>query len=79
MNCQQILDLLVDYLDGELDPAMAGQLETHLKQCPECVEFIDTYCQTSTICRQALSVDMPAPHKASLFQFLRDQLQSPPS
>jgi anti-sigma factor RsiW len=30
------------YLDGELAPAEARDIETHLGQCPECTRFIDS-------------------------------------
>ncbi len=79
MNCERIVDLLVDYFDGELEEQTAHRLEGHLQDCPGCVKFIETYRQTGSICREALRVEMPAPVKSTLFQFLRTQLQSPTS
>ena len=77
LNCQKIMDLLVDYVDGELDPETAQKLEEHLQGCSPCVKFIDSYRQTGAICRDALSIEMPEPLKSSLFEFLRNELQSP--
>jgi len=35
-ECQRIADLLEGTRPGELDPAVAGQVEAHLAQCPSC-------------------------------------------
>lgn len=77
MDCQQLVDLVVDYLDGDLGRDKEQRLETHLDDCPECVEFLDSYRQTGTVCRRALKIEMPAPLQSTLLEFLRSELQSP--
>ena len=76
MNCQQIVDLLVDYLDGDLAAEQEQRLEEHLESCPPCVKFIDSYRSTSTVCRRALTIEMPGAVKSTLFDFLRTELTS---
>ena len=77
MNCDQIIDLLVDYIDGDLGQTKTRRLEEHLDCCPRCVEFIDTYRETGHVCRRALRVEMPQQLKRSLFDFLRAEIRSP--
>lgn len=77
MKCQQIIDLLVEYIDGDLGPDKTRRLETHLDDCPPCVNFVETYRRTGTVCRRALSsVEMPGAVESTLFEFLRTELQS---
>lgn len=37
--CQEIDDLLSEYLDGELDARGAARVEVHLATCPPCARF----------------------------------------
>lgn len=69
-DCPQMMDLLVDYLDGELDPKARDQLEHHLELCPPCVSFLETYKETGKVCRKALETQMPAALKQNLKSFL---------
>lgn len=36
MSCETLADKLTGYLDGELDPRDAGEVESHLRQCVTC-------------------------------------------
>ena len=36
MNCQKALELIDPYVDRELDPTQAADVERHLDQCEEC-------------------------------------------
>ena len=53
MVCKEVIRRLSDYLDGELDPALARELTRHLEHCEDCKIIIDTtrktievYCST---------------------------------
>ena len=39
--CNQVVELLTDYLEGALDPEMRRRVEAHLDLCPPCVVFLD--------------------------------------
>lgn len=77
LTCQKLADLLVDYVDGDLDADTEAEFEEHLQRCPPCVDFIAKYRRTGAICREVLTIEMPQPLKSSLFEFLRSELQSP--
>ncbi len=36
MGCEEALDRLFEYLDGELDPGEAARVEEHLEICKRC-------------------------------------------
>ena len=69
-DCPDMVDLLVDYLEDELDPTKKTELEKHLELCPPCVNFIESYQNTSKVCRAALKKNMPVELKSNLKAFL---------
>lgn len=38
--CLLFVELVTGYLDGTLDPPMHEAMTTHLKQCPDCWEYL---------------------------------------
>jgi anti-sigma factor RsiW len=46
-TCQQVVELVSDYLDGLLDPDNAAAVAAHLEQCPGCREYVQQM-QTTT-------------------------------
>jgi anti-sigma factor RsiW len=40
MNCRDLNELLVDYVDGRLDPAEQRKLERHLEACDNCSALV---------------------------------------
>lgn len=69
-ECPEMMDLIVDYLEEELDDEERRHLEFHLELCPPCMNFLQTYKQTGTVCREALERQMPSALKSSLHDFL---------
>jgi Glycosyl hydrolases family 15/Putative zinc-finger len=39
--CQQVVELLGDYLEGTLEPPLYRDVDSHLAACPECRLFLD--------------------------------------
>lgn len=42
MTCEQAMELLSPWLDGELDPELQKALEAHFEACPNCKALADT-------------------------------------
>ena len=42
MNCRELLELLSEYIEGELPPELRGEIECHVEECPQCKLVIDT-------------------------------------
>jgi anti-sigma factor RsiW len=65
MTCQELLDFLMDYVDGQLPAAQLDSFEQHLRACPPCVHYVDSYRETAalgqSICHQddALPPEVP--------------------
>ncbi|MCL0092788.1 zf-HC2 domain-containing protein [Dehalococcoidia bacterium] len=54
MNCKDIGQLLVAYLDGEVTPGERGAIDAHLSTCPGCREDLEALTITQKRFRQAL-------------------------
>jgi anti-sigma factor RsiW len=44
--CRELFERLSEYLDGELDPALCSEAESHLGDCPPCREFLESLRRT---------------------------------
>lgn len=74
-TCKQIAALLVDYLNGRLDPTVQRQFKKHLSICPDCVGFINTYKKTVKSTAALRSDQLPPKVRDNLLSFLRDKLR----
>lgn len=74
-NCKESINLLVDFLDGSMDPEEEKALISHLEQCPPCVDFVKTYRATPDLCKRALAKTMPPELSAKLTDFLRNKIR----
>ncbi len=74
MDCCDLLDLLVDFLDGDLEEARASRVKFHLDWCKPCADFLESYRDTGPLCKKALAREMPPEIKTKLFEALRQEL-----
>lgn len=74
-TCQDCIDLLLDYVDGELAPDVRARLEAHFGGCAPCVDFLASYRATPQLCRKAVANRMPDDVAAKLGDFLRTEMK----
>lgn len=70
-SCKKSIDLLLEYLDGDIPPDEQRHLNEHLNACPPCVDFVRTYRATPQLCKKALATKMPEELSSKLTEFLR--------
>lgn len=75
-TCKDSINLLLDYLDGELTPEDTQHLREHLQGCSPCVDFLRTYRATPGLCKKALAQKMPQEMSSKLTEFLRSKIKS---
>lgn len=46
MTCQELIDFLIDYVEGLLATEARRPFEEHLAICPECQAYLDSYKTT---------------------------------
>jgi anti-sigma factor RsiW len=70
-RCRECVDLLIDYLEGDLPPERAQALEIHLELCPACVGFLRTYKGTVDVARRLPVEEIPDELVDRLIDFLQ--------
>jgi anti-sigma factor RsiW len=75
-TCKEAVDVLLEYLDGEMTPELKAKLEAHFSGCQPCEEFLAQYRATVGLCRKALEKRMPDSVSDRLKSFLKDNISS---
>ena len=60
IRCEDVLRELSNYLDGEVDPALRLELETHLRGCKRCSVLLDSTRKTLRIVADTRIIELPA-------------------
>jgi anti-sigma factor RsiW len=69
--CKECLELLHDYIEGELSAEVHTSLEDHLEDCPPCIAFLSTYKATIRMSQTTLkSNEIPDIVKERLKEFV---------
>ncbi len=46
LACQELVEIITDYLEGALTPEEAARLEAHLRACPACDSVLAQFRET---------------------------------
>jgi anti-sigma factor RsiW len=46
LTCQELIDFIAAYLDGELSDEEKHRFDDHLRVCRACVDYLDSYRET---------------------------------
>jgi anti-sigma factor RsiW len=71
--CEQATRLVTDYLSGGLDRQTVEMFEAHLRRCPDCVSFLETYKEAIRAGKSLDCKDIPASMQSRLREFLRER------
>jgi anti-sigma factor RsiW len=71
LNCQQLVDFCLDFLDGSLPEEERRMFQDHLGHCGDCVTFFRTYERTPEVSREAFALQMPSSVKETVRSYLR--------
>ena len=74
LTCQDVIGLLVDYLEATLTEETVSAFERHLQICPPCVAYLRTYRKTRELAATSVRAEMPDEVKARLRDLLLEQL-----
>lgn len=72
LSCQQVVELVTDYLDGALDSQTAALVEEHLAQCPGCHTYLEQIKQTINILGTVHHDQLSASTRAGLMTAFAD-------
>lgn len=60
ITCREFIEFLADYLAGQLSPASQAEFEFHLRDCPDCALYLQSYEETIRL-GKATCADLDAP------------------
>ena len=72
LSCQQVVELVTDYLENALLPELHERLEAHVAECPGCENYIEQMQQTINVLRQIARESAFPATKQELLQLFRD-------
>lgn len=73
MNCEELLAMLNDYVDGDIDPGVCESFEKHLAGCNPCQVVVDNIRKTITLYKDGEPYELPLEFKKKLHSSLRER------
>ena len=74
VSCKSITDLIWKYVSDRLSPEVKREFEEHLRICPDCVSFLNTYRKTVSLAGSLRASAVPASVRANVRAFLRQKI-----
>jgi anti-sigma factor RsiW len=71
LSCQELVELVTDYLEGALTPADARRFEEHIARCDACVEYLRQLRETIRIVGTITPDDLSPEAEAELLTVFR--------
>ena len=71
LSCREIVELVTDYLEGDLDADNNAALEAHLDVCPGCQRYVEQIRETVTTLGDVSSDNLSAEAQAGLLEAFR--------
>jgi anti-sigma factor RsiW len=70
LTCQELVELVTDYLEGSLPPGDRARFERHVSLCPGCSTYVEQFRETIALTGALREDDVPtAARDALLAQF----------
>jgi anti-sigma factor RsiW len=78
ITCRELAELLIDFVSGELPPEHRAHIERHLKGCPPCVAYVETYQITIQLTRRLPCAPLPPELEKRLRAVLEEMCRQKP-
>jgi anti-sigma factor RsiW len=72
LACKELVELVTDYMEGTLPPAERARFDTHLTDCPDCVEYVAQMHRTIVAVGLSAAELERTPPVTALLQVFRD-------
>ncbi len=76
LSCQELVELVTDYLEGALDERDRRAFESHLDGCDGCTEYVEQLRVTIRLTGTVTFDDLPPAAETALLQAFRDWQRS---
>ena len=75
LNCQEVVELVTDYLEQVLLPEKQAQFEEHIEECPGCDTYLEQVQQTIMMLRKLSGQQTFPETKQDLLEIFRNWKQ----
>ncbi len=72
LPCQQIVELVTDYLEGAMDAPLRESFEAHLAGCPHCTHYLEQIEATIRVAGTIRPEDLSPDFRAGLIEAFRE-------
>ena len=72
LTCQQVVELVTEYLDGVMEPRRRARFEAHLAGCDGCTNYVEQFRLTVAVAGRLDVGDVPEPVMSELISAFRD-------
>jgi anti-sigma factor RsiW len=72
LPCQQIVELVTDYLEDAMDAPLRASFEAHLAGCPHCTHYLEQIGATIRVAGTIRAEDLPPEVRAGLLDAFRE-------
>ena len=59
LSCQELVELVTDYLEGALPPEEAARFEAHIGRCTGCAAYLEQFRQTIALAGRLTPESLP--------------------
>jgi len=77
--CQEVVELVTDYLEGVLEPEQSAEVEAHLQLCEGCAEYLEQMRETIRLLGTVPIPTLSAAAQAELVNAFRRHRHQPPN
>ena len=75
LNCQEVVELVTDYLEQALLPEMKAKFDKHIDECPGCDTYLEQVQQTIMMLRKLTEQQMFPETKQEILEIFRNWKQ----
>jgi Putative zinc-finger len=74
-TCKEMTDLIFGYLSDTLNGTVKRDFKRHLRICPDCVNFLNTYKKTAATSASLPPEAIPVKVRENILEFLRNRIR----
>ena len=71
LTCQELAELVSDYIEGVLAPPLQEEIVAHLAECSDCSSYVEQVRTTIAVTGEIASDEVAPPARAALLDLFR--------
>ena len=75
-SCEQVTQLLSDYIEEEIEGSEKQSIDLHLMACPDCAHYLETFRETRKLVGEIRYEEIPGEFRMRLHTVLTERLRS---